>query len=186
MVKQVIVTFEFDPETELVSNVICSIDGIEKKKKTTRKKSEVIEEMAKEPLITLEETKLTFNNKAIADMEIEYEDRIIIKWEKQGKTLFPVIGTDIAFDQEGAGNKVTKSNSIGYKGKQNAVLAEFGKQFTIESYQDGIWKLISTTSPTTTRTLEETIKEVSKVEPILMAEEGDNDIPIDELQFTLN
>ena len=188
-VKQVIVTFEFDPETELVSNVLCTIDGVEKKKKTTKKKSEVVEEMAKEPLITLETTKLVFNNKAVADMEIEYEDRIVIKWEKKdktGKQLIPIIGKDIAFDEEGAGNKVTKTNTVGYKGKQNAVLAEFGSIFTIEPYKDNIWKLISTTSPTTSRTLEETVKAVSKVDPILITEEGDNDVEIEELKFILN
>ena len=35
--KQVIVTFNFDPETEMVSDVKCTVDGIEKKKKTTKK-----------------------------------------------------------------------------------------------------------------------------------------------------
>lgn len=185
MVKQVVVSFEFDPETELVSNIQCVIDGIEKKKKTTRKKAEVVEEMAKEALITLEAAKLSFNNKVVADMGLEYEDRIVIKWEKKGKTLFPIIGKDSAFDEEGAGNKITKSNTIGYKGKQNAVLAEFGSIFTIEPYKEGTWKLISTTSPITSKTLEETVKAVSKVEPILITEDGDNDIPIELTSFIL-
>lgn len=184
MIKNVIVTFEFDTETEVVSNVQCSVDGVEKKKKTTRKKSDVVEEMASQAIITLEPTKLLFNNRAVADMGIEYEDRIVIKWEKDGKTLFPIIGKDEAFDEEGSGNKVTKSNSIGYKGKQNAVLAEFGSQFTIETYKEGIWKLISITSPTTSKTLEDTIKSVERVEPDLLIEQGD-ETEIDELQFTL-
>ena len=33
-----IITFNFDPETETVSDVKCSIDGVEKKKKTTKTK----------------------------------------------------------------------------------------------------------------------------------------------------
>lgn len=184
MVKQVTVTFEFDPETELVSNLTCLVDGVEKKKRTTKKKTEVVEEMAKEPLITLEATKLLFNNKAVSDMEIEYEDRIIIQWIKEGKKLFPIIGTDISFDEEGAGNKVTKSNSILYKGKQNAVLAEFGNIFTIEPYKEGIWKLISTTNPVTFKEVEET-KEVSKMEPILVKQDGDENMEIEELEFKL-
>ena len=187
MIKNVIVTFEFDSDTDMVSNVQCSVDGVEKKKKTTRKKSEVVEEMASKPLITLEPNKLVFNNKAVADMSIEYEDRIVIKWEKSDKNakiLFPIIGKDEAFNEEGSGNKVTKSSTIGYKGTQNAVLAEYGNQFTIEEYKDGIWKLVSTTSPTTTRTLEETIKTVEAIEPDLLIENGDK-TEIDELQFTL-
>ena len=186
MIKNVIVTFQYNPETDTVSDVLCSVDGIEKKKRTTKKKETVIEEMAKEPLITLEPTKLAFNNKIVSDMGIEYEDRIVIKWEKakDKKTLFPIIGKDISFDEEGSGNKVTKANTIGYKGKQNAVLAEFGTQFTIESYKEGIWKLISTTSPTTCKVLADVIKSVEKVTPELLVESGD-ETEIDEMQFTL-
>lgn len=184
--KNIIVTFQFDPETDTVSNVLCSVDGVEKKKRTTKKKEEVIEEMASQPLITREETKLVFNNKAVADMEIQYEDRIVIKWDKSKdkKTMFPIIGKDLAFDEEGSGNKVTKTNTIGYKGKQNIVLAEFGEQFTIEPYKTGIWKLISTTNPTTSKTLKDTITKVEKVNADIIIEEGDN-LEIDEMQFTL-
>ena len=100
--KQVIVTFNYDPETESVSDVKCTVDGVEKKKKTTKKVKDVEEEMAKEALITLESNKIAFNNKAVADMNIEYEDRIVIKWEKAekgGKTMIPIIGKDVAFDE---------------------------------------------------------------------------------------
>lgn len=184
MIKKVIVTFDYDAEANTVSNVLCSVDGVEKKKRTTKKKSDVEEELASVPLLKLEPNKLIFNNRCIADMEIEYEDKIIIRWEKQGKTLFPIIGKDIAFDEEGSGNKVTKSNSIGYKGKQNAVLAEFGSEFTIEPYKEGLWKLVSTTSPNTSKTLEETIRTVERVEPMLLTEK-DEDTQIDELTFKL-
>lgn len=190
MIKNVIVTFEFDTETESVANVQCSVDGIEKKKRTTKKKSDVVEEMASQPIITLEATKLSFNNRAVADMAIEYEDRIVIKWEKGNKVLIPIIGKDISFDEEGSGNKVTKANSIGYKGKQNAVLAELGEQFTIEpyvtkAYPEGVWKLISTTNPDAVKSFEEVVKVAKKIEPILIVEDQE-ETPIDQLKFTLN
>lgn len=186
MIKSVIVTFDFDTETELVSNVLCNVDGVEKKKRTTKSKAKVEEEMAAEPLITREETKLVFNNKIVADMDIQHEDRIVIKWEKvkNSKVVFPIIGKDIAFDEERSGNKVTKAFTIGYKGNQNRVLAEFGSQFTIEPYKEGIWKLISTTSATTSKTLEDTIKAVEKVDADIITEK-DEEIEIDEMQFTL-
>lgn len=191
MIKSVIVTFDFDTETELVSNVLCNVDGVEKKKRTTKSKAKVEEEMAAEPLITREETKLVFNNKAVACMELEHEDRIIIKWEKiEGtKNLFPIIGKDLAFDEEGAGNKVTKANTIGFKGKQNVVLAELGSVFTISpyvtnAYPEGVWKLISTTNPTTCKTLEDTIKAVEKIEADIITD-ADENIEIDEIKFTL-
>jgi len=191
MIKNVIVTFEFDTENDSVTNVHCEVDGVEKKKRTTRKKSDVVEEMASEPLITLEATKLIFNNKAVADMGIEYEDRIVIKWEQLNKTLIPIIGKDISFDEEGSGNKVTKANSIGYKGKQNAVLAEIGEQFTIvpftnKKYPEGIWRLVSTVNPDASKPFEEAApKVVRKIEPILIVDDTE-ETPIDTLKFTLN
>lgn len=197
-VKNVIVSFQFDPETSAVTNVLCTVDGVEKKKRVTRKKSDVEEEMAKEPLLTREETKLVFNNKMVADMELEPGERVIIKWDqvnaagkpdKAGKKLIPIIGKDIAFDEEGNGNKVTKTYTMGYKGKQNDVLAELGEVFTIEpyvtkAYPEGIWKLISTTNPTTAKTLENTIKSVEKVSVDLITETDEN-MEIDEVHFKL-
>lgn len=185
MIKNIIVSFEFDPETELVSNLVCTVDGIEKKKKTTKKKPEVVEEMATVPLITLDTTKLIFNNKAVADMELEYEDRIVIKWERAGKKLIPVIGKDEAFDEEGAGNKVTKTNTVGYKGKQNAVLAEYGNEFTLEPHKEGIWKLIATSGVDTFKVIEEVVKEKPKVNPDLITESADEVTPIDSFTFSL-
>lgn len=142
MTKKVIVSFDFDSETDSVSNVTCIVDGVEKKKKTTKKVSKdvVLEE---ESLITLEENKLVFNNKSIQDLGIIPESRIIIKYEKVGKNNVPIIGTDTSFDEEGNGNKITKSNTVTYKGKQNTILSEYGNEFTIEPYKDGIFKLIS-------------------------------------------
>ena len=74
---------------------------LRKKEKTTRKVKDVVEEMSSIALVTLEPNKLVFNNKAVADMGLEYEDRIVIKWEKKGKQMIPIIGKDLAFNEEG-------------------------------------------------------------------------------------
>lgn len=186
--KQVIVTFNFDPETEQVSDVRCTIDGVEKKKKTTKKIKEVKEELASEALITLEPNKLVFNNKAISDMEIEYEDRVVIKWQQAGKKMIPVIGKDLAFEEEGTGNKVTKSNTITYKGKANTVLADFGSEFTIEEIKAGIWKLIpkngTSESVVEESTLQDVIEKAENTELDLLVS-TDEETEIDDLQFQL-
>ena len=106
----------------------------------------------------MREGKLVFNNRAMADLKIEAGDRIVIKYEKGDKSLFPVIGTDFAFNEEGSGNKMTKSQTISYKGNQNTVLAEFGDEFTVEEYQDNIWKLVSLGEPKVAETIEEAIE----------------------------
>jgi hypothetical protein len=186
MIKGVTVTFNFDTETSVVTDVKCSVDGMVKKTRATTKKSDVVEEMASESIITLEDNKLCFNNKAVSDMELVYEDRIVIKFEPEGpkknKILVPTIGKDTSFDEPGAGNKLTKTNSIGYKGKQNAVLAEFGTEFTLEPFKEGIWKLISKNG--VERTLQENIEIVEKEEPIVIID-ADETVQIDEFAFNL-
>ena len=141
--ERVTVTFNYDPETKQASDIQCVVGEAVMKKKTTRKKSEVSVELEKDSLITLETNKLVFNNKAAADLGIEYESRVIIKWEKPTKgDLFPIIGSDLSFGEEGNGNKITKAITMQYKGNANTVLAEKGNQFTLEPYKDGIFKLI--------------------------------------------
>ena len=187
MIKQISITFDFDTETEEVSN-IKTTGSVEKKRTTTKKAKDVPTEIAAEALITLESNKLIFNSKTVIDMDINYEDRIVIKWEKEGenKKMIPIIGKDISFDEEGAGNKVTKSNSIAYKGKANVVLAELGSEFTITPYKEGIWKLVPTTNVTSEEnvSLEKIIEAAEQVEAEVIIE-GDEETQIDGLKFIL-
>lgn len=179
MIKNITMTFDFDSETETVSNVKV-VGSVEKVKRTTKKKSEIIEELENEAKISLEPTKLVFNNKAVADMGIAYEDRVIIEWIKEGKKLIPIIRKD-----EEVGNKVTKSNTIGYKGKQNTILAEFGTEFTIfPTDKEGEWKLVSLTGAPTSTTLEESIKLAEDTEADLITDTDDS-IEIDDMTFSL-
>ena len=187
MNKQVTVTFEFDVETQTVSKLACFVDGIESKKKTTTKASKVKEIVLEDsPVITLEATKLLLNNRAMSDMALKPEDRVIIKYEKfiGSKRLVPIIGSDLSFDQEGAGNKITKSNSVVYRGKANTVLAEYGSEFTIEPYKEGIWKLISLTK--SEETYEEVVEKADNIDAtIIVDDENEQDIEVTEIKFEL-
>ena len=79
---------------------------------------------------------------------------------------------------------MTKSQTISYKGNQNVVLAEFGSEFTITTYQDEIWKLTPLGEPETVESVEESIKISSKVDPILLIDDEDT-YEINELTFKL-
>lgn len=187
MNKQVTVTFEFDVETQTVSKLACFVDGVESKKKTTTKATKVKEIVLEDnPIVTLEPTKLVFNNRLMSDMELKPEDRIIIKYEKfvGSKKLVPVIGTDVSFDQEGAGNKVTKTNSVVYRGKANTVLAEHGSEFTIEPYKEGIWKLISLTKSEEV-TYEEVVEQAENIDATIIVDDENEDTEVTELKFEL-
>lgn len=191
MIKNVNVTFTFDTETDTVSNVNCFVDGIEKKKKTTRKKKDEAVELEDKAILTLESNKIVFNNRAISDMQIEYENRIVIKYEKFGNRRMPIIGKDTSFDEEGSGNKVTKSNTVTYRGKANTVLAEYGTEFELVPYIDGpykegVWRMVSLNEGivSTPKTLDFQIKDAEKIEPEILTED-DSNFDIDELTFQL-
>lgn len=182
--KQVLVSFNYDPETDAISDMKCMIDGIEKKKKTTRKAKEIVAEEGGQALMTLEPNKLVFNANSVLLMGLEYEDRIVIKYDKKDKVVFPIIGKDTSFDEEGTGNKVTKSNTVTYKGKANTILEEYGTEFAFEEYKEGIWKLISTTGGKPAETLEQVVAKAEKVEADLIVN-TDVVTKIDEMTFEL-
>jgi hypothetical protein len=184
MLRAVTITFDIETETGTVTNVKTQVEGEVKRRTTTTSKKEVVKELENTVSIVREEGKLVFNNRAMADLKIEAGDRIVIKYEKGDKSLFPVIGTDFAFNEEGSGNKMTKSQTISYKGNQNTVLAEFGDEFTVEEYQDNIWKLVSLGEPKVAETIEEAIEISEKVDPQLLTDDEEV-YEIDELTFKL-
>ena len=184
MLRAVTITFDIETETGTVTNVKTQVEGEVKRRTTTTRKKEVVKELEDTVSIVREEGKLVFNNRAMADLKIEAGDRVVIKYEKGDKSLFPVIGTDFAFNEEGSGNKMTKSQTISYKGNQNTVLAEFGDEFTVEEYQDNIWKLVSLGEPKVAETIEEAIEISEKVDPQLLTDDEEV-YEIDELTFKL-
>ena len=184
MIRAITITFDVETETGEVTNVKTQVEGQVKRKTTTTRKKDVVERLEDVSRITREEGKLTFNNKAITTMNLEVGDRVVIKYEKGKDLLFPVIGTDIVFNEEGSGNKLTKAQTISYKGNQNVVLAEFGDEFTLEEYQENVWKLIPMGNTKVADSIEEAMEVAEKVEPDLLID--DEEIyEIDELTFKL-
>ena len=100
-----------------------------------------VEENA-EPLITLDSNKLILTTGAVDLLQICADCRVDIKYKKKDKIAVPVIGTDAAFGTKG-GNKLTKTNTISFRGSANEKLSEYGTVFTIEPSEDeGIFYLI--------------------------------------------
>ena len=95
-----------------------------------------------DPLITLDSNKLILTTGAVKLMNVCADCRLDIKYKKKDKTSVPVIGTDSAFGTKG-GNKLTKTNTISFRGSANDKLAEFGTTFKLEPSEDeGIFYLI--------------------------------------------
>ena len=96
-------------------------------KKTAKKK--VVEDNSS-PQLTLEDNKYRLNTAAIELMGVSAESKIDIKYEKQGKSMIPVIGTDEAFGTRG-GNRLTKSNTVACRGSKHEELIKYGNIFQI-------------------------------------------------------
>lgn len=188
MNKQITVTFEFDVDTQTVSKLNCFVDGVESKKKTTTKASTKSKEttLEEKPMITLETNKYQFNNRAVSDMELAWEDRIVIKYEKLdgAKIPTPIIGKDEAFDEQGTGNKLTKTNSVAYRGKANTILAEYGTEFELVPFKAGRWKLVSVSGGKPI-TYEEVVEQAEKIDVTILTDDTEEDNEIEEMTFSL-
>lgn len=109
-------------------------------KKQLPKVNKVVEN--EEPLITLDSNKLVLTTGAVQMMNICADCRVDIKYKKRDRMSVPVIGTDEAFGTKG-GNKLTKTNTISFRGVANEKLSEYGTTFKIEPSEDeGIFYLI--------------------------------------------
>lgn len=131
---KVLLTLDVDietGETVCVSREVIN-DDLKKEKSTTKKPKKEKEKVENpDPCITLEDNKYILNTAAVKLLGVEPEDRLDIKYEKQGKgAMIPVIGTNEAFGTKG-GNKLTKSFSVSCRGKANEELSRYGNVFTI-------------------------------------------------------
>jgi len=181
--KQITVTFEFNVEDGTVSKLKCFSDGVESKKKTTTKASTkakpVLEDKA---IVILETNKLVLNNRCVSDLGLVWEDRVAIKYEKHPKIkkLIPTISKDES------GNKLSKTNTVQYRGNANTILATYGSEFGLEVYKEDVWKLIPISeNETIVEELEEIEEKAEELDVTILIDEQEEEIEIEELQFKL-
>lgn len=134
---KVLFTYEQDPETGDIKCIDRQVvnDDIKVAKPKKAKSSKAKKEENTTPQLTLEENKYFLNSAAAELMGVEPDDRIDIKFEKAGKGRIPVIGKDESFGTKG-GNRLTKSMSVSYRGKNNDELSIYGDVFTITPHDD--------------------------------------------------
>lgn len=143
-------------------------------RKSSGSKSTAKKDENPEPLITLDPNKLILTQGAVDLLEVCPDCRVDIKYKKKGKQSVPIIGTDSAFGTK-AGNKLTKSNTVSYRGANNEKLASYGTTFKLEPTEDkGIYYLVGEG----TKSSDEEPEEIVNIEEALELEELD-DINID-------
>ena len=115
-------------------------------KSSTKKSTSKVDDNP-EPLITLEANKLVLTKGAVDTLKPCEDCRIDIKYKKKDKKLVPVIGTDAAFGTK-AGNKLTKTNTVSYRGAANDKLSAYGSVFHLEpTEEDGIFYMVGDKNP---------------------------------------
>lgn len=78
------------------------------------------------PDIIVEDGKLILSSSLVSSLNAVPGDRISIEYTELNNEIVPII-----IKSEG-GNKLTKSNTVSFRGKNNVSLSEFGTQFCYE------------------------------------------------------
>ena len=124
---KMLIEFDFDPETGEYTPVS---QEIVKEGKTPKKSAKTKDDGSTEPIAILEENKLVLNSRAVEALGAQWEDKIAVIYNNQNGLLRPIISVNQS------GNKLTKSNTIAFRGKNREKLSEFGSEFKLIPLED--------------------------------------------------
>ena len=124
------ISFDFDEVTQKVTNL----------KVTSLSKVNLDEG---EPLVQLMDNKLKLTPKAIETIGAQVGDRIQVNyWTENNHNTFPLIGRSEFFTDKEEGSKLTKSNTVSFRGNKNTVLKVYGELFKLEEFKDNMFRLV--------------------------------------------
>lgn len=190
---KVLFTYEQDDETgevKVINREVINEDLPKARKTSSSKKSTKKTDENPEPELTLEDNKYTLNSAAVELLGVETDDRLDIKFEKRDKIRIPVIGCNTAFGTQG-GNRLTKSNTVSYRGKNHDLLEEYGTIFSFkETDKEGIFELVGD-KPVPEEKIDENVQiidseveEIGRPEDLIGIEDGDaTEVKLDDLDF---
>ena len=189
---KVLFTYEQDDETgevKVINREVVNDDLPKAKKKTSAPKKSKADENP-EPELILEDNKYCLNTAAAELLGVEAEDRIDIKFEKRDKVRVPVIGCNTAFGTQG-GNRLTKSNTVSYRGKNHDLLEEYGTVFSFkETDKEGIYELVGDKpipeekEDENVKIVDEEVEEIGRPEDLVGIVDGDaTEINADDIDF---
>ena len=127
------ISFDFDDTTKKVSNLtVTNSTSVTVKRDTTGK-----------AIVEVTANKLIISDTALAFLDANPEDRISINYFQESKEkTFPVIAKSEYFTDKKAGNKLTKSNTVSFRGNQRTILLEYGTVFELQPFKEHIFKLV--------------------------------------------
>ena len=87
-------------------------------------------------VVVVNKNKLKLSSSAITLLKAKTGDRITINyWTVSPEETFPVIAKSEVFGEPSNGNRLTKSNTVSYRGVQHEVLLQYGSSFELESFK---------------------------------------------------
>ena len=88
-----------------------------------------------EATVTVADNKLVLSKEAVKALGGVAGDRIAINyWTVDSTTTFPVIGKAECFGDSTGGNRLTKSNTVSFRGVQRDILLEYGSSFKLTRF----------------------------------------------------
>ena len=131
------ISFDFDEVTQKVTNL----------KVTALSKVNLDEG---EAMVQLMDNKLKLTPKAIEMIGAQPGDRIQVNyWTENNQNTFPLIGKSEVFTDPEEGSKLSKSDTVSFRGNKNTTLKIYGKLFKLEPFKNGMFKLVKVeTEPT--------------------------------------
>lgn len=114
------IQFDFDPETSEITNLRVVKVG----------------EQVDDAIVTLDDNKLVLSKSARLLLGAIPNDRITVSYYTVSpEETFPVIGKSELFTDSNGGNRLTKSNTVLFRGTQREILLEYGKSFKLEPFK---------------------------------------------------
>jgi hypothetical protein len=97
--------------------------------------------------VELSTNRLILSKDCVSLLNISPGERLSIAYYQiDNQTTIPLIGKSELFTDAEDGNRLTKSNTVSYRGMQNEVLKLYGNFFCLEDFKTNIYKLISVTT----------------------------------------
>lgn len=120
------ISFDFDEVTQKVTNIVVSSNG----QVTTRSKRKKLD--GDKPILEVDDNKIMLSDSLVTALGAEAGTRLAISYYTiDNQNTIPLIGKSEMFADKDTGNKLTKSNTVSFKGIQRDVLVKYGSMFTI-------------------------------------------------------
>lgn len=88
-------------------------------------------------IVEVGDNKLILSKDAVKALDAKAKDRIAVNyWTIDCETTFPLIGRSESFTDPTDGNKLTKSNTVSFRGEQRQILLRYGSNFKLERFKD--------------------------------------------------